>query len=261
MKNIFSKFYLFSAAMILMACIAEEPGLGEEKDKAKIIFVNVAPNGSPSPDHALREIAIYPYYNGFQFNNHPIKFSWSNGYKAFDPGTMNMRLDTAQSQGNDPPKAAATVKEISFPTIADGYYSVYAVGTVGPGAQTMETIVLEDNLSLPSPGKVKIRLMNYSPNAGPVDIVTNTGQVWASNIGFKDLISFFEVNPGTYSIQVRNSQTGEVLLSRGNIILDAASCYSIWLQGFANPLPAPNTFGGYRLGVRYHANRWTNPLK
>lgn len=246
------------AASGLLACQQDDPvGLGQEPDKAKIIFVNATPNAATVPAAAQREIAIWPFYNGVQFNNFPIKFPWSNGYKAFPPGTMIMRLDTAQSQANNPSGAAARVAEISFSTTADSYYSVYSVGT----AQKVETVVLTDNLALPTPGKVKVRVMNFSPDAGPVDVViAGNGPVLATNLAYKDVKDFFEIDPGTYTIEVRVAGGGALIRNKTNVILDRNSCYSIWTRGFrAAPSPG-NTFGGYLFDISYHANRWSQPL-
>lgn len=253
---------LLATALVLQGCKPTEvEGLGEEKDKAKIIFVNAAPNGATDPVQARREIAVYPYYNGVQFNTFPIKFPWSNGYKAFSPGTMAMRFDTAQSQANNPAGAAARVAELSFPTTADKYYSVYALGT----AQKVEPVLLEDDLSLPAPGKAKIRVMNYSPDAGPVDVVITGGATQpitlATNLSYKGVREFFEIDPGTYTIEVRVAgTTTRIGSARANVFIDRNSCYSIWTAGFRT-LPSPgNTFSGYAFDIRYHANRWSNPL-
>lgn len=249
-------------ALALSACEKELPEkLGEERDKVKIIFVNAAPNAAIEPLRARREIAIYPFYNQVQFNNFPIKFPWSNGYKAFPPGTMTIRLDTARSIGNDPPGVAARVAEVTFPTQADTYYSVYAIGTV----QQVEAVVLPDDLSLPSPGKAKIRIMHFSPDAGPVDVVLTGGVaapvVLASGLDYKGVKEFFEIDPGTYTMEVRVAgTTTRIGNARSNMLIDPNSCYSIWTAGFRT-LPSPgNTFAGYQFDIRYHANRWSNPL-
>ncbi|MCS7020066.1 MAG: DUF4397 domain-containing protein [Cytophagales bacterium] len=262
MRTIYVSILIIVGLALLTACQKEVVGLGEEKDKAKILFVNAAFNASPIPFQARREIAIYPFYNGVQFNNHPIRFPWTNGYKAFEPGTMNMRFDTAQSQANDPPGPAGRILEFSFPTQADKYYTVFAVGTLGLQAHRPESLVIEDDLSLPSPGKAKVRVFNLCPNATALDVVTSTGVTLASNLPFKGRRDFFEIDPGTYTVQVRAPGSTTNLVTRGNIIIDPASCYTIYITGWQPPLPSPgNTFGGYSLGIQYLANRWTNPLK
>ncbi len=242
----------------------EEPTstpMGEEKDKAKIIFVNATPNSATVAAAAQREIAIWPFYNGVQFNNFPIKFPWSNGYKAFAPGSMAMRFDTAQSQANNPSGPAAKVADLNFPTEADKYYSVYSVGT----AQRPEFLLLNDNLALPTPGKAKVRVMNYSPDAEPLDLFITAGSptgpvTLATNLAYKGVKEFFEIDPGIYTIEFRVAGTSTVVRAKTNVIIDKNSCYSIWARGFRK-IPSPgNTFGGYAFDISYHANRWSQPL-
>ena len=252
-------FAVLTSSLLLTACSQDDlQGLGEEKDKAKVIFINAAPNAATMPTVAQREIAIWPFYNGVQFNNFPIKFPWSNGYKAFIPGNLVMRFDTARSQANNPSDPAAKVAEVTIPTAADGYYSVYAVGT----SQKVEIVALTDNLALPTVGKAKIRIMNYSPDAGPIDIavIGVGGTVLANNLIFKGIRDFFEIDPGIYTLEIREVGTARVLRTKTSVIIDKASCYSIWTRGFKT-LPSPgNTNAGYALDLSYHANRWTNPL-
>ncbi|KAB7726865.1 DUF4397 domain-containing protein [Rudanella paleaurantiibacter] len=266
MKATFLYLAFISSALLgtLAGCMPEEPTsqpLGEEKDKAKIIFVNATPNSATQPAAAQREIAIWPFYNGVQFNNFPIKFPWSNGYKAFTPGSMTMRFDTARSQANDPSGPAAKVGELTFPTQADTYYSVYSIGT----AQRSEFVVLTDNLALPAPSKAKVRVMNYSPDAPPLDLVITAGSpsgpvVLATNLAYKGVKDFFEIDPGIYTVEFRLAGTNTVVRSKSNVIIDRNSCYSIWARGFRT-LPSPgNTFSGYAFDISYHANRWSNPL-
>ncbi|HLK96339.1 MAG TPA: DUF4397 domain-containing protein [Hymenobacter sp.] len=254
---------LVLVGLSLISCEKNEPMgvLGEEKDKAKIIFVNATPNSATQPAAAQREIAIFPYYNNVQFNNFPIKFPWSNGYKAFVPGTMTMRFDTAQSQSNNPPGGAGKVGELTFQTQADKYYSVYSVGT----AQKPEFLLLNDDLALPTPGKAKVRIMNYSPDSGPLDLYITAGSqsgpvTLATNIAYKGIKEFFEIDPGIYTIEFRVAGASTVVRSKTNVIIDRNSCYSIWARGFRT-VPSPgNTFGGYAFDISYHANRWSNPL-
>jgi len=82
----------------------------------------------------------------------------------------------------------------------------------------------------------------------------------AGNLVFKGINEFFEIDSGVYTLEIREAGTTKVLKAKTNVILDKASCYSIWARGFKT-LPSPgNTNAGYALDLSYHANRWTNPL-
>jgi hypothetical protein len=82
---------LVLAGLSLISCEKNDPDggvLGEEKDKAKIIFVNATPNSATQPAAAQREIAIFPYYNNVQFNNFPDQVPLEQrlqGFRAWVP--------------------------------------------------------------------------------------------------------------------------------------------------------------------------------
>jgi len=267
--NFINCLYLLAlGCLLLVSCKKDDPaGLGEETDKVKILFINAAPNGPTKPSRTTGNIGIYPYYNGVTFNNTPINFPHPNGYKAFAPGTMTIRLDTAYMKDNNtPPERASEVARITFPTQADEYYTLYAVGTVSAvvGAQTVEPFLLRDNIKpLPTAGKVKVRIMNFSPNSSPLDVVITrkagvaAPQVLATGLAFKGVKDFFEIDPGVYEMQVRAAGTTTGLVTKGNMIIDANSYYSIWVGGFQATVPA---VPGPALSIQYHANRWSNPL-
>jgi hypothetical protein len=269
MKTNSNYLYLLALGfLLLMSCEKEVEGLGQERDKVKVLFLNSAPNAAATSVLADREIAIYPYYNGVQFNNHPIKYSHPNGYKAFVPGQMTIQLDTAQSQANNRPGSAAKVAEITFDTQADEYYSVFAVNSV----QNVEIVLLQDDITTAvEAGKAKVRIMNFSSDAGPVDVVItkrgvgagpkvdlSTPQVLASQLDFKGVIDFFEIEPGTYDMQIRDGAT--VLSTFTNMSIDDRSYYSIWVSGFRTVPYGGTAKFNQGLNLFYHANRWSNPF-
>ncbi|MRX46929.1 DUF4397 domain-containing protein [Pedobacter puniceum] len=234
---------------------AEEGYVGDYPDKAKLIFVNAAANGSPIPQQARREIAIAPIYNGINFNLFPIKYPWSNGYKVFDPGTLSLRLDTAFQPGNDPAGPSAPVGTYNLNLEADSYYSIYAVGTT----HNVDTFFVKDNIDFPTPGKTKILFLNLSPDAGPIDIVNNaTGAIMVSNMTYKQRRAYIEVDPGTYSMrmnvagtttQIRNVKTG--------MIISPNSVYTVFVTGLRTAPSPGNTPASQLIQINYHANRWT----
>lgn len=245
-------------AVLLQSCKKEEEGyVGDYPDKAKVIFYNAAPNASTNPVEARREIAIYPIYNGVNYNNFPIKYPWSNGYKVFEPGTLTLRLDTAGSQANNPPGPAATVGTYAIPIQADSYYTVFAVNV----ASAVDTMVLKDDMTLPTKGKTRIRFFNLSADAGPIDIInTKTGAVLAGNISFKQRTAAIEVDPDDkFNMAIRAAGTTTNLVTKIDMVISANSVYTVWATGFRT-IPSPgNTFGGYALQLNYAANRWTDP--
>jgi len=253
-KYISILFLVLSTSVLMVSCTKDPAGMDEMKDKAKVIFINATPNASTVASKAVREIAIYPNYNGVQYNNFPIKFPWTNGYKAFNPGTLTIRLDTARSIANDPPGVAAKVMEFPIQVQADSYYSLFSVGTV----QKVDTFLIKDNLTLPSSGKAKILFLNLSTDAGAIDIVNSVdGKIVATNIGYKQRKGYVEVDPGLLKYQINAAGTTTVLKSSRDLIIDANSVYTVWARGL-KVIPAPgSTNSTHPLQLSYHANRWT----
>jgi len=253
-KNISILFLVLSVSTLLVACKKDPVGMDEMKNKAKVIFINATPNAATIASQAVREIAIYPYYNGIQFNNFPIKFPWSNGYKAFGPGTLTIRLDTARSIANDPPGPGAKVMEFPIQVQADNYYSLFSVGT----DQNVDTFLVKDNLTLPTSGKAKILFLNLSTDAGAIDIVNAVdGKIVAANIAYKQRKSYLEVDPGLLKYQINAAGTSTVLKSSRDLVIDANSVYTVWARGL-RVIPVPgSTNSNHPLQLSYHANRWT----
>jgi hypothetical protein len=256
--KLFMVAFALTAAM-LASCKKEVEGyVGEYPDKAKVVFINAAPNNATVAADAQREIAIYPYYNGINYNNFPIKYPFTNGYKVFDPGTLTVRFDTARSQANNPPGPQATVGTYNLTVEANSYYSLYAVGS----PRNVDTFFVKDNIDFPTAGKTKIMFLNLSPDAGPIDIVNSTtGQVLASNITYKQRRGYVEVEPSNaFNMQINVAGASTRLNpNRPAMVISANSVYTVWATGFRT-MPSPgNTPGNYVLQLNYHANRWTDP--
>jgi hypothetical protein len=245
---------ILTGCLWLMACEKEDEGMDEMKEKAKIVYINATPNAATTAAGASREIAIYPFYNGTQFNNFPIKFPFTNGYKAFEPGTITIRLDSAQSQGNNPPGTAAKLMEFPVSVEADSYYSLFTAGT----NQALDTFFVKDDVSFPTAGKAKIMFLNLSADAGSIDIVNNvTGQVIAGNVIYKQRRGYVEVEPGNLKYRINVAGTSTVLTPSRDLIIDANSVYTVWARGL-KVIPVPgSTLANHSLQLSYHANRWT----
>jgi len=253
-KYISILFLVLSASALMVSCKKDPVGMDEMKDKAKVIYINATPNAATVASKAVREIAIYPYYDGIQFNNFPIKLPFSNGYKAFTPGTLTIRLDTARSIANDPPGSGAKVMEFPIQVVADGYYSLFSVGT----AQNVDTFLIKDDVSLPTVGKARIMFLNLSTDAGAIDIVNSvTGAVVAANISYKQRKGYMEIDPGLWKYQINAAGTSTVLKASRDLIIDANSVYTVWARGL-KVIPVPgSTNSTHPLQLSYHANRWT----
>lgn len=214
--NKFFQILLTSAVLLSVAsCKKERVGLGEEASKAKIALFNFATPTRPSSPNATTLIQGYFLsIDGSRLFTMALPTGKTTGYMLADPGTRNIKVDTALIQQNVV-HPSATVKSIDLQAEANKYYSVYFTGLI----QNPEVVITTDDLSRPANDKVKIRVINLSPDAGNLDVagrLTNetTPRVnLFTALSYKTNNAFREIAPGFYSLELKESGTGTVLSS------------------------------------------------
>lgn len=113
------------------------------------------------------------------------------------------------------PATGNVLSKLSYPNwIENAHYTVVTYGDYA----TVKTAFLGDSTLPSSVGKFKMRFMHFSPDAPALDILFN-GQVVDSNRVFYGADStnaiggFIEINQGSQSIQVKEHNSGQVLVS------------------------------------------------
>lgn len=145
-----------------------------------------------------------------------VAFANASGYLTVDEGERNLRV---QPTGTTVNAIDANVD------VADGaYYTVLAAGPVA----TIAPIVLQDDLSAPGAGNVKLRLVHAAPAAGNVDIyVTAPGADLAvtaatlTNIPFGAASDYLTVPAGDYRVRITPTGTKTVAIDSGTLTLAA----------------------------------------
>ena len=130
-------------------------------------------------------------------------------------------------------------------TLADGkFYTVLATGRLA----TIAPLVLEDNLTNPAAGNIKLRLVHASPTAGNVDIyVTAPGADIATanptlpNVAFRTASAYLEVPAGTYRVRITPAGSKTVAIDVNNVVLTAGqirTAVAVDAPGGGTPLGA-----------------------
>ena len=105
--------------------------------------------------------------------------------------------------------------------------------------------LLTDSLSKPAAGQAKIRFVDVSLNAGPVDLVMN-GNVLVPNKTIGGYSLFMPVSPTTSgNFEVRENGSSVILSTLKNINIKSGGIYTLWLYGSASG--TQNT--GLNLGI------------
>src|SRR5688500_777247 len=145
-----------------------------------------------------------------------VPFRTASAYLDVPVGSRNLRVRGTGTTANVIDANA---------TLADGkFYTVLATGRLA----TITPLVLEDNLTNPAAGNIKLRLVHASPTAGNVDIyVTAPGADIANatptlaNVAFRTASAYLEVPAGTYRVRITPVGTKTVAIDVNNVALTA----------------------------------------
>ena len=134
------------------------------------------------------------------------------GFVAVPSGARNVKVNAAGT--------STTVIDVT-PTLAPGKaYTAYAVGFLA----SISALLVEDNLTAPTTGNAKIRVIHGSPDAPNVDILANNNRV-LSNVPFKTASDYLVVPAGAYNFKVNVAGTATTA-TQADVTLAAGKVYT-----------------------------------
>jgi hypothetical protein len=156
---------------------------------------------------------------------HHIGYGASSKYLALPVGTYSVAMRAGNSPASSPPVITTEV------TVAEGAaYTVAGVGRFsGLGLK-----VLTDDLSRPTGGKAKVRVIQASVKSPVIDVSLPDGTSIGDNIAFASTTAYQIVPPGTWTLLLQPKPAGpRATLSAP---LAAGSVYSLLVIDGANGL-------------------------
>src|SRR5215207_1207437 len=90
--------------------------------------------------------------------------------------------------------------------------------------------IYDVDLSEIEPGNARVRLINFSPDAGDVDLLETGGDEWFGNVGLGDASDYRDIAPGTYSADVRGDDD-RVLLTVSELPFEETRVYDVVVLG------------------------------
>lgn len=225
-------FFFISAFSILTlsSCLKDNDNHGRDTITAALTVIDGAVNaptvnfvldGNPFTD-AYGQIVDFSF--GIRFP-YVLAYSGNRSAAFYEKGT---RVD---------PLYRSTIK-----LLPSKYYSLFLAGVIGTAeADTLSTLLLEDDLTKPTGDNAKVRFINLSPDAGALDLIIETGKVFASNKEFKDYTTFQDIPAGTYTAQFK-STTGTVVDYDFELKLEKGQIYTVWARGLVTVLPDSHEF-------------------
>jgi len=95
-----------------------------------------------------------------------------------------------------------------------------------------ELKVLSDNLTPPSEGKAKVRVIHAAANAGEVDVYTKGKKdAWFDGVNFRTETMYDEIDPMAATIEVRPDGKNTSLLTLPETRFEAGKIYTIIVMG------------------------------
>lgn len=125
-----------------------------------------------------------------------VKADSASDYQAITPEAHRIQVVPAGQTAD----AALVDEEIDA---APG--AAYIVAVYGR-LNDLQGAVIDVDLSEIEPGNARVRLLNFSPDAGEVDIAETGGDVWFDNVALGDITDYRDVTPGGISADLRGDE-------------------------------------------------------
>jgi hypothetical protein len=151
-----------------------------------------------------------------------LAFKSATEYAALPAGRRDVQVTPANQ--NETAVIAAML-----PLQAGQDQTVVAVGRVAE----IGALPLQDDNQPPAAGKAKVRFVHASPDAPAVDVAVAGGPVLFSNVAFRGVAGYSEVDAGAYTLEVRAAGTNDVALGVPNVVLQPGQIVTIFAAGLA----------------------------
>ncbi len=176
--------------------------------------------------HAVPNAPAVDVYANNKVIARNLRYGSFTEYLPFLPGVYNIKIFPAGQKVN--PVLNADIN------IAPNLIGTIAVTGELPNISTM--LLSEPPLQI-QPNRVYIRAAHLSPNAPAVDVTLPDGKLLFSNVKFREVTNYIDINPGTYTLQLRIAGTNQVVLTVPNASFKAGRIYTVYAVGLAGKNP------------------------
>lgn len=197
------------------------------------VSCNVGGNDTPSvPSSAILFATLSPDAPAVNitYGTTPIAggmpYSKYTAYVQVQAGTSKLQVTDATG--------STTYADVNVSPEEGNYYSAFLIDSV----KQMKIAFIKDELTNVSADSVKIRFLNFSPNASAVDLAVKDGDVIFSNRNFNDQDlspdnkKFIELKAGNYNLIIKEAGTSSIIAGPTLYTLEGGGTYTIFLKGF-----------------------------
>lgn len=209
-SQIAAMFMLSTLALFFSACSKDEETTAAVSG---LMVVNASPS---SGTYNL-------YWGTTKVNKAALPFLGTVPYFQITPGANTLKFTTANSE------ESVFTKDVTLE--GEKAYSFFLINDV----PELDGILIQDDLSPSSTDKAFIRFINLSPDAPALDLVQTGGTALITDKAFKTVSDFTLADAKTYSFDVKNKLTGEVVATLKDVTLTAGKMYTIAACGMLEP--------------------------
>ncbi|MEO8083693.1 MAG: DUF4397 domain-containing protein [Ardenticatenales bacterium] len=143
-----------------------------------------------------------------------------------ETGAGNRVLRITPKGSSDP------VIEGEIELAADTDYTVAVAGTVAD----VEAFIYVDDNTATEAGEARIRLVHLAYGAPALDVLAGDTALW-ENVVYGDDSEYVRLDAGTYSVDVREAGTSNVLLPADDMTVEAGAIYTLFVLGHVDGAP------------------------
>jgi hypothetical protein len=107
----------------------------------------------------------------------------------------------------------------------------YTIAAINPVASIEAKVLVDD--AAPADDESLVRIVHFSPDAGPVDVAPDGGDALVEGLAFPDDTGYVALPPAAYDLEVRAAGTDTVALDLPEVTLEAGRAYSVFAVGSA----------------------------
>jgi hypothetical protein len=149
-----------------------------------------------------------------------VAFGAATEYAALAPGDHQVQV--VPTGGGDPLIDQAVTLEGGM---------TYILAAIGPAAG-LQLQVQQVDLNAVEPGQARLRVIHAVPDAPAVDIgIAGTEEPLVGGVEFPNAADYQGINAGTYDLEVRTTDTQEVLAAVPGVRLEPGQAYDVFALG------------------------------
>ncbi|MFD2285634.1 DUF4397 domain-containing protein [Pedobacter petrophilus] len=208
------KCYSFLALSLLIGLNACKKQEAVDSTLSNFRVINMAPT-----------LGTYNVYlNGSALTTAALPYVGSTAYSTQNAGSYALKFTSGNS--------AESLLTKTVTLSASVYQSFYLINK--PGA--LDVLAITDDLGVPSTDKAYVRLINLSPDASAFDLAkTNATTSLTTNKTFKTTSGFIAIDPGTFTLDLKETAGGTVKAVSESTTFTAGYHYDVIAGGLITP--------------------------